>query len=115
MPSTVSATRGTTTSLLNEVTTGTGASVFIPPNAEQVSFIARGTGVISSGTLIIEEAASVDYSGLWSQLESIDLSTLTGADEQQYHYNSSVGPFVRGRLGANVVGGGNVSLEVRTS
>lgn len=82
----------------------------------------KGTGTISAGTLLIEEA-SYDpqtepiYGSTWSQVQSIDLTAVTGGIAQSIHVPTSVpGQYawdvVRGRISSAVTGGGSVEVTL---
>lgn len=96
---------------LNQVTTGTGTAIAFN-DCRQVSWLVTGSGTISSGTVLIESADSLTYSGTWNQLDSIDASTLTGGATTGNTFPMPPGGFVRGRISANIVGGGNVTVAL---
>ena len=104
--------------LLDDATTGTSGSVPCHgfPN---VAINIEGSGTISAGTLVIEEAwfnaaQANTYSGTWSQIESsIDLTAVSGGEQQIVHLPSpNAYANVRVRLTATVTGGGSVSVSL---
>lgn len=102
--------KGVLVSSLSAATTGTGTPVNVPITSDHLYIVVLGAGTISAGTLILEEAHDPEYAGLWSQLQSIDLTTLTGADALIIHINATFRA-VRARLSADVTGGGNVTVQ----
>lgn len=81
----------------------------------------KGTGTIAAGTLVIEEASwnpqagETVYTGTWSQIQSIDLSGVTGGIAQSVHVPTSAPgayayDYVRGRISVAVTGGGSVEV-----
>jgi hypothetical protein len=110
---TVATLKGQTTELLPALTTtGTGVAVSVPISSKCPRFHVRGAGTISGGTIIIEEALSPDYTGTWSQIQSIAASGLTGGAEQVIHLIDSTISAVRARISSNITGGGSVSVDL---
>lgn len=107
----VAASKGTTVNLLVAVTTGTSIPASVPNTSNSPRVHVRGAGTITGGTLIIEEALDPNYTGLWSQLQSIVLTTLTANAELVIHITGTIGA-IRARLSANVTGGGTVSVDL---
>ena len=104
------ATRGVPVSLLASVTTGTGIAKAVPNNCFYNRFNVKGEGTISAGNLIVEEASDPNYAGLWSQLATIDLTTLSGNKAQTYHALGSMS-FIRARISVDLTGGGTTSVD----
>lgn len=96
---------------LSAATTGTGTTKAMN-DCRQISWDVAGAGTISSGTLKIEtNSESPSYTGTWHELDSIDLSTLTGGVAYHGTYPGMLA-WVRARLSANVVGGGTVTARI---
>lgn len=104
-------------------TTGTSPAVDLR-NFGAFTVAVTGVGTISAGTLIIEEAeydpAAVEpYQGTWSQIDSIDCTSVSGGKTQLSHEPvSSPGLYVfsqvRGRFSVNISGsGGSVQVDLR--
>lgn len=95
-------------------------SILIEPKAAMgLTFYIEGTGTISGGTLILEEAASHDYTGTWSDLTNgtpVDLTDVTGGEVLAYHVGGPGGQFaygaVRARVGDAVTGGGSITVKL---
>lgn len=110
---TVAALRGITTELLPLLTTtGTGASVSVPISSRCPRFHVRGAGVITGGTIIIEEALDPAYAGTWSQIQSVSASGLSGGAEQVIHLVDVTLSAVRARISSDITGGGSVSVDL---
>lgn len=97
----------------------TGQSNGIDRQADGVlSFFVRGIGVIGGGTLIIEEADwgdyERDYTGTWSQIQSVTLSALSGGGQQAVHIVDSSYGYVRVRISSPVTGGGSITVALRS-
>lgn len=92
-----------------EVTTGTGLAVDLLA-ATAITFYVQGDGTISTGVLTIEEATNVGYTGTWSAIGTIDLTTLSGGKQTAYHVGGPGGQFsyacIRPRITTNVTGSG---------
>ena len=83
---TVASPKGVITELLPLLTTtGTGASVSVPITSSYLRVHIKGTGTITGGTIIIEESSNPDYTGTWSQIQSVAASSLTGGAESVIH------------------------------
>ena len=106
--------KGVPYTLLAATTTGTGTAVAIPITSDhqRISIITADT--TSGGTLLLEEAHTVDYSGTWSVLATITASALTGGDVQVYHIFGTLG-FVRARVSSDITGGGTIAAEIVTN
>ena len=110
--STISATQqGVVLNLLSAVTTGTSPSVVIPSTKKNPVIQVTGSGTITGGTIILEEAFDPAYAGTWSQLASITASTLTGGVIQNYHFLGSL-VAVRARISSDITGGGKISVDI---
>jgi len=117
--------------LLDGVTTGTSLAFPCQDYTAPALYI-TGTGTITAGTLIVEEAywppdLGSTYAGTWSTIytivppattaaASIDLTALTGGSPGKQMSIKLTGPNayanVRVRVGATVTGGGTVSVEL---
>lgn len=96
---------------LNAATTGIGT---VKPlnDCRQIVWDVEGAGTIAGGTLKIESNAnSPSYSGTWNELDSIDLTTLSGGKAYHNTYPGMLA-FVRARLSINVTGGGSVTVRI---
>lgn len=111
---TVSASKGAVVPLLSAVTTGTGLGVAIPNVSKEVRLHVRGSGVVSGGTIVIEEALDPEFAGTWSLLSTITAASFTGGVEQVIHIISNIGS-IRARVTANVTGGGTMSIDLVTA
>lgn len=90
----------------------TGLSVDLQ-GASALTFYVVGTGTISGGTLVLEEAATYDYTGTWSQITTITLSTISGGATVAYHAQTPAAWIaVRPRLSAAVTGGGSIQVII---
>ncbi len=73
----------------------------------------RGSGTISGGTLLIEEADYGDdeppYSGTWSQLVSVACSDVTGGAQKGVHLSLGAYGYLRARISSAVTGGGTIA------
>jgi hypothetical protein len=96
---------------LTEATTGTGL-VKALNDCRQVYWVVTGNGTISNGTVVIESSNVQDYAGTWNELDSVDLTTLTGDEKYVNTFPTSGGGFVRPRITEDVEGGGSCSVEV---
>lgn len=101
---------------LTGVTTGTSVPVRVTAY-DNLSFFVIGAGTISGGTVLIEEASSPTYAGTWSQIATIDPTTVTGGAQTVYHTppdNSF--SYVRARISSDITGsGGAVSVTLRAN
>lgn len=98
-----------------ELYSGTAASTGQPVDArgfQNLSIYLRGTGTVSAGTIIVEEASEPDYTGTWSQIRSLTASDATGGVEIAYHEDSASYRFIRARASAAVTGGGSCIVRV---
>lgn len=111
---TVSATRGSVVPLISALTTGTGLGVAVPNSSHYPRIHARGSGTISGGTVIIEEALDPDYTGTWSLLATLTAVSFTGGAEQVIHILGNIGA-IRARISSDITGGGNMSVDLITS
>jgi hypothetical protein len=108
--------RGSAATSLSAVTTGTGSAYVVPITCDHLIVTIRGTGTISAGALVIEEAATPDYAGIWSNIEVDEAATilanqLTDGAEKVIHI---FGTFraVRTRITTNITGGGSITTEI---
>ena len=90
---------------------GNGSAVYIGAQARRSTVYLRGTGTIVSGSIVIEEASDLLFSGTWSSLVTVAASTLSGGVETAVHIDAVVGA-VRARVSVAIGGGGNVSANV---
>lgn len=119
--------------LLNAVTTGTSGAVSLKDYVAPALYII-GTGTISTGTLVVEEAdwdesLASTYAGTWSTIyfivppattavSAIDLTALTGGSPGKQQSLKLRGPnaygYFRVRVGTDVTGaGGTVTVVLR--
>src|SRR6185503_15052290 len=86
-----------------------GLPLLLYGKSNGATFWIRGTGTVSAGTMLIEECyydpAGPVYSGTWSLIATVDLTTLTGGKQTVYHYPGSFWA-VRTRISVDVTGGG---------
>lgn len=95
------------------VTSGTSQAIN-RLGAEEISLYVRGSGTISGGTLLIEEADYGDdeppYSGTWSQLVSVACSDVTGGAQKGVHLSLGAYGYLRARISSAVTGGGTIAV-----
>lgn len=103
--------KGVIVILLDAVTSGTGVGVAIPITSESQRVTIRGTGTITGGTVVIEEASNPDYTGTWSNINTTAASEVTGNAEKVIHITGTVGA-IRARVTVNITGGGNITVEL---
>lgn len=72
-----------------------------------------GSGTISGGTILLEEAESSSYSGTWSLLATVTASDLTGGKVKTLHVVESKYNSIRLRISSDITGGGTVTLSIR--
>lgn len=96
---------------LNAATSGTG-SVKAFNDCRQVNWIVEGSGTISGGVVKIECAASVDFSGTWHELDSVDASTLSGGAAYGNTFPFCPGGFLRARISSNITGSGVITVRL---
>src|SRR5262245_19302567 len=95
---------------LNAVT-ASGPGVAIPVNdSRQVTWLIKGAGTISGGTVIIETADDQHYLGQWNQLDSINATEVSGGKLTGNTWPMPPGNFIRGSIGDPITGGGNISV-----
>ena len=94
---------------VNAATTGSGAALAFN-DCRQVNWLVRGEGTITDGTVVIESAHALDYSGVWNELDSVDASTLSGGALYGNTFPHVPGGFVRGRISDDVAGGGTITV-----
>lgn len=93
---------------LNAATTGTGRAIPMQ-ECRQIIWTIEGVGTVTGGTVVIETADTVDYSGTWYELDSIS-PTSNAAFAGTYPAASS--GFVRARVTSNITGGGSVTVRI---
>lgn len=92
-------------------TTGTGTPISIPVSAQDTNFYIKGTGTISAGTLYLEEADDPTYTGTWSLIDDVDLTTVTAGAMIVVHVAGMLRA-VRARFSVAVTGGGSIGCDV---
>lgn len=106
----------TATISLQDITTAIGAATGTAKNmqgARQVTWDIVMSGTIASGTAVVECLPNVlnpsTYAGTWHELDSVDLSTLTGGKVYHGTYPGNV-DWIRIRIpaGTPIVGGGQM-------
>ncbi len=86
---------------------------FTPVNAQGYPYLTvyqTGVGTISGGTILIEEAPTFDYAGLWSLILTLDATDVSGGATQATACPPGAYSWVRARITATITGGGNESL-----
>lgn len=96
---------------LNAATAGTGTAIAFN-DSRQVNWLVEGAGTLSSGTVIIESAHDAAYAGVWNELDSIDMTTLSGGALYGNTFPAVSGGFVRARISSNIGGGGTVTVRL---
>ncbi len=84
------------------------ASVLFKGQTARVTVAVQGVGTISAGVLTIEEAYTGDdpgYSGTWSLITTVDLTTLSTGKQAIVHIAGSVWA-LRTRISTGVTGSG---------
>lgn len=87
-----------------------GDSVKLVVNTERVTVYLCGSGTVSGGTVVVEEAHDDAYTGTWSEIETVTASNLNGA-ALAVHVDGFVGA-VRARVSSAITGGGSVTARV---
>ncbi len=103
---------------LGAATTGTGQAINVT-GYTNLTFYIIGSGTVSGGTLLIEEAyyddsqTGSEYTGTWSQVKSLAAGSDFGTNAQT-GYHPALGSFshVRGRISSNITGGGSITVWV---
>ena len=111
--------------VFTQVTAGSSQGFDLSAGYQHLTVFVTGYGTISTGTLIVEESDQQGFGGTWSQIDSIDLTAVTGGSttgiQQASHEPvSAPGTFayrwVRLRIGTSVTGsGGSVSVSLLVS
>ena len=71
----------------------------------------EGSGTISGGTILIEEASSASYSGTWSILATVAGTDLTANKGIAVHIDGIFGT-LRVRVSSALTGGGTVAATI---
>ena len=95
--------------LQSAVTSGNGAVVMVPITCNKLDFFVVGAGTISGGALSIEEAYDPDYTGTWSVIQAITLTSITAGAIVVVHVEGTFRA-VRARVSTPVTGGGTVTV-----
>ncbi len=86
---------------LSAVTTGTGKAVAVNDCRQVEWFVTYVSGSApTTGTVLIEHALTVDYAGVWNQLDSIDCSALSAGTAGFGTFPGPIG-FMRARITDN--------------
>lgn len=102
-----------TSLILDTATADESAGVRDMSGFDRIVTYITGTGTISGGTLVIEEAASVGYTGTWAAIgSSVTLSDISGGKAAAVHLSDGAYRAIRWRLSDAVTGGGSVSVTV---
>lgn len=109
---------GSPMALQTAATSGTGGILVLSGQCTQWTFSLIGSGTISGGTILLEEAPYYDLddepvaSVTWSLLPggTITASNLTGGVSQLAHYRGSSWA-VRARISSAITGGGTVTIR----
>jgi hypothetical protein len=88
-------------------TIGNGLAVAVVTQGKYHEFVVQGTGTITGGTIILEEADNPSYTGTWSQIASITATTVTAGAESVTHVTGML-QAVRARISVAIAGGGSV-------
>ncbi len=94
------------------VTAGTSQPIEFGPNDEWVLYF-ESIGTTSGGTVLIEEASRRNYTGTWSQVQSISASAFTGTVQQAYHFSPNAFAWVRVRISSAITGGGSIVVTAK--
>jgi hypothetical protein len=105
---TVVASKGVIATLQTAVTTGTGTAVVLPISAHNPRIHMCAVGVITGGTVVLEEARDPNYTGTWSILYTYTPAT---DSELVIHINGTLGA-LRTRVTSNIIGGGVITAEL---
>lgn len=83
-----------------------------------LSIYLTGTGTITGGTILIEEAdyanPAVGYAGTWAQLGTVTATGLTAGAQLVTHLVDASYGFVRVRISAAITGGGSITAVLRS-
>lgn len=94
------------------VTAGTSQPIEVGAN-DELAFYFESSGTTSGGTVLIEEASRRNYSGTWSQVQSVSASDFTGTVQKAYHFSPNAYGWVRVRVSSTITGGGTVLVSVK--
>lgn len=97
--------------LQNAQTTGNGSAVDVSDSSLGATVYVEGTGTISGGTVLIEEALTTGYTGTWSLRATVTASGLTGGAVQAVALVGIVSA-VRARISSTITGGGSITATV---
>ncbi len=102
------------TNLINASTTGTLTTPAIDCRSfSNLTLYSTGAGTVSGGVVVIEEAATADYSGTWSAIAGLtDPTAASGGKTIAVHLITGAYGFLRARLTTQISGGGSWSLDL---
>jgi hypothetical protein len=95
-------------------TSGNGSAMSINRLAN-VTVHVTGAGVISGGTVKVEEAETEDYAGTWNEIETIDATLLNGGAMKTVRCVGGIYGFVRARISSAIIGGGTISATAKAT
>lgn len=100
------------------VASGTSVPINIQNMAAPSVWIRPDGGTISAGVLTIEEAdfdgTTGPYTGTWSLVTTVDLTTLSTLTQQQVtHLQVSGYAYIRVRISTAITGGGKINVVLR--
>lgn len=108
--------------LLSDATTGTGGVLLLKGQNARVTVAFQGSGTITTGAIIIEEAFYEDLpsnggvgavagpqpTGTWSAIQTVTGTAMTTGAQQVVHVTASAWA-IRTRISTAIGGGGSVS------
>ena len=98
--------------ILAAVTADEAAGVRMMQDFDRIVTYVTGTGTIDGGSLTIEEAADEGYLGTWSEIDTVDLTDVTGGAGVAVHLDVAAYRAIRWRIDDAVTGGGSVTVSV---
>jgi len=107
--------------LLDAVTTGQSQPIMMAAHIAP-TFYVIGTGTVSGGTVLIEEADANPetgpggYSGTWSLVYTVTASDVSGGKQKAIHLTgpNSYG-YLRARVSSDITGGGTITVVLRAA
>ena len=76
----------------------------------QASWYVVGAGTVTGGVVKIETAHTIDYSGTWAEIDSVDFSSPALTNAAYWATGPGHMLFMRARVSSNVTGGGTISV-----
>ena len=93
------------------IATGNGKHAVLPPALRDHTFYIIGSGTISGGTILIEEASDPDSTNTWALVGTVTASDVTAGAEKAVHVIGTLAA-ARARVSVAIAGGGNVTVKM---